>query len=38
MRLNEPSHEKTNVLVSDLVHTHQAVQHQKMARGLKFLI
>ena len=31
----EPRHEKTNVLVSD---TNQAVQLQKMARGLKFWI
>ena len=33
--LIEPRHEKTNVLVSD---TNQAVQLQKMARGLKFRI
>ena len=31
----EPRHEKTNILVSD---TNQAVQAQKMARGLKFRI
>ena len=34
----EPRHEKTNVLVSDLVDTNQAVQLQKMAWGLKFQI
>ena len=32
-RVYEPHHEKTNALVSD-----QAVQLQKMARGLKFRI
>ena len=37
-KTNEPHREKTNVLVSDLVHTNQAVQSQKMARGLKFRI
>ena len=31
----EPRSEKTNVLVSDLSDTNQAVQLQKMARGLK---
>ena len=36
--LNEPRHEKTNVLVSDLVRHKQAVQLQKMAIGLKFRI
>ena len=36
---NERRHEKTNVLVSDLTRdTNQAVQLQKMARGLKFQI
>ena len=34
----EPHHEKTNVLVSDWSDTNQAVQLQKMARGLKFQI
>ena len=33
---NNPLHEKTNILVSDLVRQNQAVQLQKMARGLKF--
>ena len=37
--LNEPRHEKTNILVSDQVqHKPEAVQLQKMARGLKFWI
>ena len=35
---HEPRHEKTNVLVSDQVPHKQAVQLQKMARGLKFWI
>ena len=34
----EPRREKTNVLVSDLDDTNQAVQLQKLARGLKFRI
>ena len=33
MDLNEPHHEKTNILVSDLSDTSQAEQLQKMARG-----
>ena len=36
--IDEPHHEKTNILVSDLVDTNQAVQSQRMARGLKFRI
>ena len=36
--IHEPRHELTNVLVSDLADTDQAVQLQKMARGLKFRI
>ena len=35
---NEPRHEKTNVLVLTWSDTNQAVQLQKMARGLKFWI
>ena len=35
---SEPCHEKTNILVSNLIRLFQAVQLQKMARGLKFLI
>ena len=34
----EPRHEKTNILVSDLVWHKPAVQPHKMARGLKFRI
>ena len=36
--INEQRHEKTNNMVYDLVDTNQAVQLQKMARGLKFWI
>ena len=35
---NVPRHEKTNNLVSACSDTNQAVQLQKMARGLKFRI
>ena len=34
----QPRHEKTNILVSNLSDTNQAVQLQKMARGLKLRI
>ena len=37
-RINEPSREKTNNVVSDRFDTNQAVQLQKQIRGLKFRI